>query len=89
MKKIYYVICDKYRQLKTPKIYIFKKTVLSNLCSKQQNEDEKIFKEEESIDLLKILGLIKSKYNYFKNMEKENASQEFRLKIIDKVKIIF
>ena len=52
MKKIYCVICGKYRKFKSPKIsYIFgKKTlVLSNFCSKCDNEDEEIFKEEESI----------------------------------------
>ena len=27
------------------------------ICSKCQNEDEKIFKEEESIKILEILGL--------------------------------
>ena len=35
-----------------------KKTlVLSIVCSKCNNEDEKIFKEEESIEILKILFL--------------------------------
>ena len=37
----------------------WKKTlVLSVICSKCKNEDEKIFKEEESIEILKVLGLI-------------------------------
>ena len=41
--------------------YIYKKTlVLSIICSKYKNEDEKIFKEEKSIEILKILGLIES-----------------------------
>ena len=40
---------------------IFGKTfVLSIICSKCENEDEKLFKEEESIKVLKILGLIKN-----------------------------
>ena len=43
-------------------------------CSKYKNDDEKIFKEEESIVILKTLGLLKI-YKYFKNM-----SQEFWLK---------
>ena len=62
MKKIYCVILSKYRELKNAKIsYMFEKTlVLSIICSKCENEDEKIFKEEESNEILKILGLIKN-----------------------------
>ena len=37
-----------------------KKLVLSIVCSKCNNEDEKIFKEEESIEILKILFLIEN-----------------------------
>ena len=38
-----------------------KKTlVLSIVCSKCNNEDEKIFKEEESIEILKIPFLIEN-----------------------------
>ena len=53
------VICGKYRKLKNPKIsYIFEETlVFSIICSKHENEDEKIFKEEELIEILKVLGL--------------------------------
>ena len=41
--------------------YIFEKTlVLSIICSKSKNEDEKIFKEEESIEILKMLGLMEN-----------------------------
>ena len=45
-----------------PKVsYLLGKTiVLSIICSKCKNEDEKIFKEEESIEILKILGLIEN-----------------------------
>ena len=62
MTKIHCVICDKYRKFKNPKIsYNFAKTlVLSIICSKCENEDEKIFKEEESIEILKVLSLIKN-----------------------------
>ena len=42
-----------------------------------KNKDEKIFKEEESIELLKSLGLI------------ENISQQFRLKNIDRTRNYF
>ena len=60
--KICCVICDKYRKFKNPKIlYVFEKTlVLSIICSKCKNDDEKIFKEEESIKILKVLGLIEN-----------------------------
>ena len=76
MKKIKRIISSKYRKFKKSKIsYIFKKTlVISVIWSKCKNEVEKIFKEEESIEILKIIGLIK-KYNYFRNTVEENISQ--------------
>ena len=65
MKKLYCVICGKYGKYKNHKIsYIFeKKLVLSIICSKCRNEDEKIFKEKESIEILRILALIGDIYN--------------------------
>ena len=61
MKKLYCVNCGKYRNFKKPKISCtLKKTFLSIVCSKCNNEDEKIFKEEESIEILKILFLIEN-----------------------------
>ena len=52
MKIIYCVICCKYRKFEKPKIsYLFEKTVLSIICSKSKNKDEKIFKEEESVEI--------------------------------------
>ena len=40
-----------------------KKTlVLFIICSECKNEDEKLFKEEESIEILEILGLIENIY---------------------------
>ena len=76
MKKIKRIISSKYRKFKISEIsYIFKKTlVISVVWSKCKNEVEKIFKEEESIEILKIIGLIK-KYNYFRNTVEENISQ--------------
>ena len=50
---------------------------LSSICNKCGSEDEKIFKKEESIEILKIIVLIEI-YNYFKDI-----SQEFTLKNID------
>ena len=57
---LYCVISGKYRKFEKPKIsYLLEKTlVFSIICSKCKNEDEKLFKEEESIEILKILGLI-------------------------------
>ena len=48
MKKIYCIICGKYRKFKIPKIpYIFEKIlVVSIFCCKYRIEDEKIFKEQ-------------------------------------------
>ena len=56
------------------KILKYHTLVISVIWSKCKNEVEKIFKEEESIEILKIIGLIK-KYNYFRNMVEENISQ--------------
>ena len=48
MKKLYCVICGKYRKFGKPKIsYILETTlVLSIISGKCKNEDEKIFKKE-------------------------------------------
>ena len=63
MKKLYCVICGKYRKFEKPKIsYLLEKAlVLSIICNKCKNEDKKSFKEKESIDILKILGLIENR----------------------------
>ena len=62
MKKLYCVICGKYRKFEKSKIsYLLEKTlVLSILFSKYKNEDENIFKKEDSIEILKILDLIEN-----------------------------
>ena len=62
MKKIFCVICSKYRKFEKPKIsFILEKTlVLSIICSRCMNKHEKIFKEEESNEIIKILGLVKN-----------------------------
>ena len=42
MKKLFCVICGKKRKFEKPKIsYLLAKTVLSIICSKCKNEDEK------------------------------------------------
>ena len=59
MKKLYCVICGKYRKFEKSKILCLleKALVLSIIWSIYKKENEKIFKEEESIEILKILGL--------------------------------
>ena len=62
MKKLYCVIFSKYRKFGKPKIpnNLEKKLILSIICSKCKNKNEKIFKEEESVEVLKILGLVEN-----------------------------
>ena len=62
MKQLYFVICGKYKKFEKLKMsYLLEKTlVLSVTFSKCKNEEEKLFKEEESIDILKILVLIEN-----------------------------
>ena len=64
MKKLYYLICAKYKKFEKPKIsYLLERAVvLSIICSKCKNENEKIFKKEESTEIRKILGLIENIY---------------------------
>ena len=62
MKNLYCIICGKYRKFEKSKIsYLLEKIlVLSIICSKCKNGDEKILREEESIEILKVLGLIEN-----------------------------
>ena len=66
MKKLYCVICGKYRKFEKPKIsHPLQKTLaFSIIFSKCKNKDETIFKKEESIEILKILGLINNIEKY-------------------------
>ena len=59
---MYCKVCNKYRNFGKTKIsYIFKKTSsLFIVYSKCSHEYKKMFKEEQSIEILKILGLINS-----------------------------
>ena len=65
---MYCNICNKYRKCKKSKVlYIFKKTLnLPIVYGKRGHEYEKIFKEEESIEILRILGLINNIEEYQK-----------------------
>ena len=60
--KIYIVLfVASIENLKNLKYTSYKKTlVLSIICSKCRNEEDKIFKEEKSIEILKTLGLIEN-----------------------------
>ena len=60
MRKIYCTKCKKHKEFKKLKIsHICDKTLLlSSICNKRGSKDETIFNEKESIEVLKILGLI-------------------------------
>ena len=66
MKKLHCVICSNYIKFEKPKISLLleKELVLSVICNKCKNEDEKIFKEEESIEMLKMFSLISNLEDY-------------------------
>ena len=58
--------------------FLLEKTLIfSIICSKCNNEDEKIFKEEESIELWKILGLINNieKYQIYNHAWRKHKSR--------------
>ena len=62
--------------------YICHKTLLlSSIFNKCRREDEKIFMEGESIEILKIIGLINNieKYQNYKIMTEKNQNQKFKL----------
>ena len=62
MKKLYCVICGKYRKFEKPKIYVLEKSLdFSIIYSKCKNEDEKLFKEEEGwVETLKVVDLFEN-----------------------------
>ena len=66
MKKMYCVVCGKYRKFKNPKVYIFEKEILSIICSKCGSKEEKIFKEEQLIEIVNFLDLINNIEKYQK-----------------------
>ena len=70
MKKLYCVIYNQHRNFEKPEISYFldNTLVLSIIYSKCKNEDERIFKEEKSIEILKILGLVNNTEEYQKKV---------------------
>ena len=65
MKKTYRVVCDKYKKFKNPKVSYILQKIISPFYyfSKCNSKIEKIFKEKESIEIMKIL-------NFVNNIEK-------------------
>ena len=63
---MYCVICWKYRKLEKCKILclIEKTLVLSIICSRCKKEDQKVFQEQDSIEIITILGLFYSIKKY-------------------------
>ena len=62
MTKLYCNICGKHRKFEKPKIsYLLEKALVPSItCGKCKNDDEKLFKEKESTEILKIIGLIEN-----------------------------
>ena len=56
---IYCIKCNKYKKFKNPKIsYIFKKALdFSNICFNCNSNDDKIYKQGTSTEILNVLGL--------------------------------
>ena len=91
--KIYCNVCNKYRKSRKSKIlFIFQKNIKSVYFLQKvayyftTREYEKVFKEEESIEILKNLGLITNIKEYQKRVSEENITQEVRLKNIDETR---
>ena len=59
---------------------------LSIICSKSKNEDEKISKEEEPIEILKILALIENIWLLYVWAKNLSMNQKFRLRNIDEAR---
>ena len=62
MRKIQCTKCKKYKEFKKPEISCIydKKLLLSGICKSVAGEDEEIFEKRESIEILKIIGLIEN-----------------------------
>ena len=86
--KANYNVYNKYRKSKKIKLSYIKKTLtLSIVHSKCGHVYEKIFKEGESIGVLRVLGwIIRKSIREHKIMSEEDISQEFRLKNIDETR---
>ena len=80
---MYFVKCNKFRKFVNPKIsYIFDKTlILFTICSKCGDKNDRIFREENKFEILKIPGLIQERFHLnLINISNKKMSLEFRLK---------
>ena len=82
MKKIvlFVVNIENLKNFITLKYHTFseKTLIFSIICSKCENEDEKMFKEKELTEILKVLGLIKV-YKCFKICLKKILYKYFKI----------
>ena len=64
--KIFWVKCNKFKKFVNPKVsYNFYKTfILSIICSKCGENIVRMFKEEESIEISKVLSLLSKGFMY-------------------------
>ena len=60
MRNVYFIKCKKIIKLKIS-YFCYKALFPSSICKECRSEDEKIFMEQESIEIIKILGLITNK----------------------------
>ena len=81
--KMYFVKCNKIRKFVNPKIsYIFDKTlILFTICGKCGDNNDRIIREENNFEILKIPGLIQERFHLnLINILNKKMSLEFRLK---------
>ena len=82
MTKVYCTICDKYRKFKNLKISnIFKKHQVFLLFAVNVAMNIKIFKEQESIEILRLLGLITDREEYQKIYNHDRRKHKSRIYI--------
>ena len=91
--KIYCNVYNNCKKFKKPKVSDIFEKILDPFIfhSKYGHEYQIIFKEEDSIETLKVIGLIINIEEYQKLHKHvlENTSQEFRLKNIDETRSYF
>ena len=69
MIKIYCIVCDKYGKFKSPKIYMFEKSLCLSIIFFAVDvvmNRKKLIKQDKSIKILKNLGLITNVEEYQK-----------------------
>ena len=74
MIKIYCIVCDKYGKFKSPKIYMFEKSLCLSIIFFAVNvvmNRKKLIKQDKSIKILKNLGLITNVEEYQKMQNRD------------------